>query len=285
MKCFYHSADLDGHCAGEIVRHYFESTGVKIQMIGIDYQDPFPMDIIKPGDGVVMVDFSIQPFSQMNELIDKANLLWIDHHVSAIKAWKEAGAPEIEGIRDTGMAGCEMAWEWFYSPKKMPGAVHYLGRYDVWDLQPGVMAFQYGMRAVQQHHPGAPVWNSLLWEKNTDCTWFIDRGEAILQYLSSDNAAYLKNCSFEVQWEGYRCLCVNRAMISSDFFKSVPGVADILIGFSFGPSGWRTELRSGHNGVDVSAIAVKHGGGGHKGAAGFITKEGLPPYLKGKINA
>ena len=38
MKCFYHSADLDGHCSGAIVKMVYP----ECELIGINYGDKFP---------------------------------------------------------------------------------------------------------------------------------------------------------------------------------------------------------------------------------------------------
>ena len=46
MKCFYHSADLDGHCSGAIAKHFDPA----YQLIGINYGDPFPMGEIGHGE-------------------------------------------------------------------------------------------------------------------------------------------------------------------------------------------------------------------------------------------
>ena len=42
---------------------------------------------------------------------------------------------------------------------------------------------------------------------------------------------------------------------------------DILIGFSYDGDNWNYSLRSTK--VDCAVLAMKYGGGGHKGAAGF----------------
>ena len=57
-------------------------------------------------------------------------------------------------------------------------------------------------------------------------------------------------------------------MISSDDFV-IDNVDDydILVGFSFDGESWNYSLRSTK--IDCSKVAMKYGGGGHKGAAGF----------------
>lgn len=64
MKCFYHSADLDGHCSGAIVKQMHKSC----EIIGIDYGDKFPYEVIEDGEIIFMVDFSLQPFDRMIKL-------------------------------------------------------------------------------------------------------------------------------------------------------------------------------------------------------------------------
>ena len=63
-KCFYHSADFDGHCSGAIIKKKFDD----VEMIGINYGDEFPWSDIKPDETVYMVDFSLQPFDLMIKL-------------------------------------------------------------------------------------------------------------------------------------------------------------------------------------------------------------------------
>lgn len=61
MKAFYHSADLDGHCSGAIVKLMHKDC----TMIPIDYGDKFPYESIQKDEFIFMVDFSLQPFDRM----------------------------------------------------------------------------------------------------------------------------------------------------------------------------------------------------------------------------
>jgi nanoRNase/pAp phosphatase (c-di-AMP/oligoRNAs hydrolase) len=83
---------------------------------------------------------------------------------------------------------------------------------------------------------------------------------------------------FETEFEGqstndytyrpYKCFAVNLGHCNSDYFKSLPeGKYDILMPFVFNGEQFIISLYS--KTVDVSEIAKKYGGGGHKGAAGF----------------
>ncbi len=76
-----------------------------------------------------------------------------------------------------------------------------------------------------------------------------------------------------------------------DFLRSVEGgrVAALVRDLGDrGRSARKVSLRSSDGEVDVSAIARKHGGGGHKRAAGFSTDlelEQLIPFLCGEVSA
>ena len=83
-RCFFHSADLDGHCSGAIIKYKHPDC----VMYPMDYGDKFPWHHINPDDIVYMVDFSL-PIDDMNKLSDKLgfNFIWIDHHETAAQEY------------------------------------------------------------------------------------------------------------------------------------------------------------------------------------------------------
>lgn len=87
MTCFYHKSDLDGMCSGAIVKAFDQA----VELRGIQYGEPFPFDEITPGQNVYMVDFSLQPFSDMERLNNLANLIWIDHHKTSLDEAQQSG--------------------------------------------------------------------------------------------------------------------------------------------------------------------------------------------------
>ena len=123
--CFYHRSDLDGVCSAAIVKKFVPD----VELVGMDYGEPFPWDraipemkdlcIVDQHIGanpelhnlrqVYMVDFSL-PVEYMKSLAACADLVWIDHHKTAIEAMR--GVPVV-GLRDTRLAACELCWDWF----------------------------------------------------------------------------------------------------------------------------------------------------------------------------
>lgn len=163
MICFYHSADFDGFCSGAIVKHKYPDC----KLIGINYGDEFPWDLLN-GETVYMVDFTLKPFEEMKKLARLGGLVWVDHHPTAIRAFKEHQADTVFTNHATCCldyastdqqpdpkkltSACELTWRLLFPKHAMPYAVRLLGRYDVWDHTycPFVLPFQYGLRAMTE---------------------------------------------------------------------------------------------------------------------------------------
>ncbi len=278
MKCFYHSADLDGQCSGAIVKNVFP----ECEMIGINYGNEFPFDTIKEGEVVFMVDFSLQPFEQMEKLTQMCDLKWIDHHKSAIKEAIERDFTRGVGVLDTELAGCELTWNFLHKTSDIPLPVKLLGRYDVWDhdYDPAVLTFQYGMRNVNDTSPENQSFWSKLFNYHIDANEFITmafhgilgNGYTILDYENSQNEKFCSAYAFETTFDGYKAICVNKGFTNSKVFDSVwdEKKYDIMITFVRRTTKeWKVSLYTTKDFIDCGAIAKNQGGGGHPGAAGF----------------
>lgn len=297
MKCFYHSADLDGHCSGAIVKYRYP----ECEMIGINYGQPFPWDSIEPGELVVMVDFSLQPFDDMIRLISKigdmTKFVWIDHHKSAIEeasrgtlVANDLNIPAndvILGKREVGQAGCELAWLYFFGDRELPAAVWTLGRYDVWDLKyPIVLPFQYGMRMYETNPENQDFWKGVFEAEDVAApplNAIVAKGMTVLEYIRQDNAKYAQSCSFETQFEGLRCIVMNKMLTNSQLFDTVwdREKYQAMMTFGFRHGKWTFSMYSDREDVDVSEVCKRYGGGGHKGAAGFQC-DSIPFALGGR---
>lgn len=282
---FYHSADLDGHCSGAIAKHRFP----KAELYPINYNQPFPWEIVETADSVYMMDFGLQPFEQMHRLNASSRLVWIDHHVSAIEAYKASGEI-ILGKREVGKGACELAWECLYPDVDMPRFIHLLGRYDVWDhsdqalWDDEILPFQYGLR-LENTDPSKnwEFWNKLFLADNAYYETAIERGKLILSYVAQTSARYMHSHAYEIQFEGLRALAVNAGNVSSRFFESMynPARHDIMIAYSnIRGQFWGVTLYSDKPEVNCAVIAKKYGGGGHKGAAGFSSKDNQRSNVK-----
>jgi nanoRNase/pAp phosphatase (c-di-AMP/oligoRNAs hydrolase) len=89
-------------------------------------------------------------------------------------------------------------------------------------------------------------------------------------------------------FDGLKCIAVNRLMANSKFFDSVwdPHTYDAMLSFGWRGSQWTVSLYTDRPDIDVSEVARKRGGGGHKGAAGFQCTDlfFVPSPMKEAIN-
>lgn len=280
----YHRADFDGIFSREIARRFFDTNA---NYIGWDYGDPVPQ--IPEGVDLYMIDISVEP------LMLFPGLRWIDHHKSAIEKYPVS----IAGYRIDGVAACRLAWQWFFSgegpmnplrhfadvrlPKREdyvqrhviePLAVRLAGEYDVWDKRdPNAELFQHGLRSCEpdfdrllmgnEVSPASPYLASLL-----------KAGEALQFARVRENESVIKRQGFTIQWEGLTFLCCNSARYNSHLFTAgLLPEHDGCLGFNWdgGKRKWRISLYGvpGKPDLDLSQIAVRFGGGGHRQACGF----------------
>jgi len=153
--CIYHKRDLDGWMSGAIVKKWFEETNKNSEvlnltqhnklhwenspketknhyntlwMLGWDYGDNIPD--LSGYDKVIMCDVSF-PTLEMGSI--PAELIWIDHHKSAIDEvdkYLKDNSGHFDGLRDIKFAACELTWVYFFPSESMPEIVRLLGRYD-----------------------------------------------------------------------------------------------------------------------------------------------------------
>lgn len=278
MKCFYH-ADADGICAGYWV-WVAHRTNKKEDYIKSEYGKPFPFEIIEPGEEVWMVDYSLDPSDMRILLSITSDVTWIDHHKTAIDKY-HGFEFDIPGVRYDGIAGCMLTWwytttrvdgEGFYEGKTFdaPWFTKYIADYDVWKFEYGenTKLFQIAFTAH-----GFEPWSEE-WDKFFDIKYYendlINAGREMQKYRDGW-AKSVMEIGFETKFEGHNCFAVCLPRCNSQFFDSLEKEYDILIPFYWNGEFWAVSLYSSK--VDVSKIATKHGGGGHKGAAGFQCKK------------
>lgn len=289
MKCFYHIDD-DGKCAAFWV--YLSAgiyDGYNSEFIPINYGMKFPFEKIRPNEQVYIVDYSIMPDEMRKLLAITKDVTWIDHHKTAIERYVDFETP-IRGIRYDGIAGCMLTYCWLYhmtdrgmgQPKEFdismiddaPMFTKYIADYDVWKFEYGdnTRYFHVGFDSYEKA-PDDNIWQIFFDYDNTERK-IIDEGKTIIKYRDNLAKEYCQSKGFETEFEGYKVFAMNIGLAGSDWFKSVDnGTYDIFMPFSYNGKydTWSYSMYS--KTVDVSVIAKKYGGGGHKGASGFTSKE------------
>jgi len=282
MKVMYHN-DADGKCAAWLVAN--KSGGhhaVCIDYVPVDYTSEFPLDIIADDEVVWIVDYSIKP-DVMNELLKVTdNVVWIDHHVSAIEEYSNSVVnPEgIDGLRSTSFSGCELTW--LYLIRKCFGhgveingselsecdeIVRLVGDRDTWSFKYGEYSkwLHEAFKAAGEPGPLSDWWDHCL----CDIESALKNGKALLDHSNSMYKSIVDRCSYEVDFEGHKILVCNSPVFTSELFgdrvKDYPFVAV----YCYMDGKWKVSLYSVN--MDVVEFAKKHGGGGHPRACGFVS--------------
>lgn len=292
----YHSGDYDGIFCREIARKFLPEA----ELSGWNFGDEPPavpsgpvyiLDL--PVDRVFGLDFKTQVVPPW-----LVNVIWIDHHKSSI----ETHPNDIPGYRIDGVAACRLAWQWFsaigtgcygadmmppelptkqdYIDRKVkePLAVCHAGEYDIWDHRgDGDLEFQFGLDAEEGFCGIA--WNMLLSENTGYTNRLVEQGRGAMACYRKRDADVMRERSRLIKWEGLTFLSLNTAKCNFTTFAAldVPETGhDALLAFYMNRQGtWTISLYHAKHrtDLDLSQIAVKYGGGGHRGACGFMCEK------------
>jgi len=274
--CVYHNSDYDGECSAAIVNYNytkFASNQEKIKFIGMNHSDEFPLwDKVDKNDTVCMVDFSL-PMNDMILLNQITNLIWIDHHKSSIDEYNDIIDFNIIGNREIGKGACELTWKFLLPNLKLPKAVKLLSNFDVWKHTEDVIPFQYGLSLYDTSVENKKVWFKLFDHNNTVFVFdIIATGKLLYKNKQMIDKKYMKLYSFNTTFEGYNVIAVNRRCNSLAFISVFnKNKHQIMIPFFYNPDNkkWIHSIYTPFDNIDVSEIAKKYSGGGHKQAAGF----------------
>lgn len=254
---------------------------------------------------IYIVDLSVDELMEREDL--KWKIIWLDHHASSLKKY-DGGAFKFNGYRIDGVAACRLCWQWFLKEKRYdllarriasirveeldslpcptkqefidrtvsePELIRLAGEYDIWDHRdPAAKSLQFGLRALSDRDLELLVKNQFTGEPTgVKLDDVIAQGCAIKSYCDTQNDEYATACAHTIQWEGLSLCALNigqrgnsdllRAGLKPEhhacFAWRWTGNA-VLVSLYHAP---------GHTELDLSTIAVKYGGGGHRGACGF----------------
>lgn len=110
----------------------------------------------------------------------------------------------------------------------------------------------------------------------------IEEGKRILSWINTRNYHLVRSMAFEAEIDGLKCICSNMPQGRSSFFDTLENINsyDVMINFYMNKKRrWNLSFYSSKPDVDVSKIAARFGGGGHKGAAGASSLAQLPDFI------
>lgn len=217
------------------------------------------------GKEVYILDF-VFPKDVMAELVAKnKKVIVIDHHKSVEEAVKMA----YEYVYEMDHSGAVLTWQYFYPEFPVPWLLRYIEDRDIWTLAlPNT--FEVGL-VIDSFDKDFKTWTRLAEELEDDMVRdkYIKRGQLIKQYEDKiiEDIVFDKDL---VLFAGFKTYAINApgffaSQIGDLLRKEKPPIAII---WHYSRDIISVHLRSDGS-VDVSEIAKKYGGGGHKSAAAF----------------
>ena len=301
--CIYHSSDLDGICSRDIVKYAYKNKkgySPNVNCIGWTYGDAIPdqLQSIDPNTTTIVIcDISLDSPTMMSlsTMFREQGLevIWIDHHKTAIETAKALKYNDFEGFREVGTAACELTYNYFFPFNEVPAVVKVLAAYDVWDKstydwETIVLPFQYGMRTCTE------IPEEFLNRTSMFPGEFLDMGRGIIKYNEQRYKNICEN-AFEMIIDGHKAICLNSQDFSSNTFDSIydENKHDLMLNFAFRPTHnpgeliVRCSLYTTNEDFNVGNLAKLFGGGGHVQAAGFeLTMQQWQTIIsgEGKVN-
>jgi len=293
----YHNADFDGKFSREACVYHLRQLypNAELVPIGWDYGLPLPADsYLDQFAAIYIVDLSVP------ELMDspkwRERIVWIDHHKSAIDKYDAPGAYKFQGFRIDGVAACRLVWNWFatlhetsYRATKEqfierqvtePLCIRLAGEYDIWDHRDErAKPFQFGLRTLSDPDFTAFAQAAFQTGDVVRTGDLVNAGRLIKDYVDSQSADYAKTYAHTIRFCGltFCALNVGQRGNSDLFLGGLKPEHDACFGWRF--DGKQALVSLYHTPdkkqFDLSKIAVKFGGGGHRGACGFRVGLGL----------
>lgn len=265
----YHANCMDG--AGSRYAAW-KKFGDDAEYYPCQYGQPLPDFERGPETEVYFLDYSTSR-TELEALGEACRrVVVLDHHVTAREALEGCNHPNVEIVFDMDRSGAVIAWGYFHPNAEIPMLLQYIQDRDLWK-------FHLGEDSKRVHAGlGTLKGNMGYWDKyansERELLGLINKGQLLLD-RDQDAVKYQVPSNVRVvNWEDYRCGFLNTGQLVSEMGHAM--YSDETLNVDIGVCWFVTKdnqvilsLRSKQGtGPDVSAIAKKYAGGGHKNAAG-----------------
>jgi oligoribonuclease NrnB/cAMP/cGMP phosphodiesterase (DHH superfamily) len=278
----YHKNCLDGFASAFVAYLYFKSKRKRIK-----YHDErpsatsFPSDV--RGKNVIIFDvaYSADLYMKMRKVVKSVYV--IDHHITNKR--------ELDGLPnvyiDVNRSGAMLAWNLFYPNNKPPTLIKQIQDGDLgkWEMP----LTKELTTAIYMHYPMVPELSVFRkWEKLLLLREIRRMKKLGLCYVKHKNSIVERVSKGAVvkKLGKYRVCVVNAGVNAGDVASYLANERrkecdfGMAFNYSLGNGTYIFSLRSVKKTVDVSKIAEKYGGGGHKLASAFVYDGDIKKLLK-----
>lgn len=263
----YHADCSDGLGAAWAAWKKF---GARASYIPVANQSPLPKGLM--GKEIYTVDYAFPKEITKRLIKNNKRVTAIDHHLSN----KSAVALTYKPLYALGHSGAMLTWKYFHHEKRAPIYIYYIEDADLWKLK---MSHAKEFVATRPIHPKDIKSVDAFVKKFEKAAFrkkFFANGKLLLEYQLALLYDILKNKEL-VKFHGKRAFAVNSPVFTDELSAIMYKKEPMAIVWHEKRNSKKISLRSDGS-VDVSKIASKYGGGGHKRAAAFklLKKAKLP---------
>ena len=280
--CIYHGKCADGFTAAYSIwkwHQWTKETSYKWEFYAGVHGQPFshPLEYLD-GRDVFIVDFSYGREVIIEMCKHAKHVFILDHHKTAIERLQGLNIVNLVTVFDLDRSGAGITWDYFnWDYGARPALINYVEDRDLWKFElPHSREFS---SMLFSYEYSFELWDEIFEGLETDTypdasyfTTFVAGGAAIDRKHLKDIRELLDVCTRHIAIGNWR----NVPVANLPYTLANDGANMLSKGVAFGASYYINKdgnriwsLRSDKDGVDVSAIASKFGGGGHYHAAGF----------------
>ncbi|MEK7062332.1 MAG: DHHA1 domain-containing protein [Patescibacteria group bacterium] len=238
-----------------------------------DKADYFPIqykgreDILPKGlknKEIYLVDLCFSANTMKRLLEENKKVVVIDHHIGR----KEEVKISSDYLFDIKHSAAVLSWKYFYPRKKIPQLLKVIEDMDIWKFK--ISHTRELLASLDTHSFNFLKWNKIAndFENARKRKKYINEGRAIVKY--QDNLIKkIVEYGEKAVFEGHQVFVVNSPILESELGNYVSKNKKIIgLVWSYRKGLFKGSLRN-EGKVNLSDLAKKYGGGGHKAAAGF----------------
>lgn len=256
----YHKNCPDGFGAAWAAWKKF---GDKAEYLPVEHSVSAPKNL-KGRENIYMVDFCYD-YSVMEKLLEiNRNIIVIDHHISGEKAIKLSK----NYFYALNHSGSVLSWIYFHK-KPIPRILKHIEDIDLWKFK---LPFTKEITAALELEGfNFKKWNKVAsyLEDLKKRKKYINNGKILIEYRNK-LIARIVNGAEKFKFEKHTAYVANSPVLISEIGNSIVKNKKTIGVIWFRKSGKIIVSLRSDGKTDVSKIAVKYGGGGHKAASGFI---------------
>lgn len=267
ISVIYHANCADGFSAAWAAHNYFMNMGdieFFIDFRAAHYNTPFPN--LANNSIIFIVDFSYPKDVIIEAAKTAKHIFIIDHHKTAEQNLAGELPENVTFIYDVSKAGCILTWKFFNPTEECPELMQHIGNRDIWDF-----SLPYTREITSAAFSYEQTFENWYYLMNASTYHLVAQGAAILR--AHDNN--VKKLTKQLNLFKFQDYIIPVANVGVPFISDVGN--ELARDYPFAmtyfdlPTKRVFSLRSNkETGIDVSEIAKKFSGGGHKNAAGFI---------------